>query len=72
MDLLYFFYDRLLLEYVDIIWENILLDLFRKFENINIEVILIVIGVIKLLLNEKFLKRLDGFNLWIRRMKLEL
>lgn len=62
MDLLYFFYDRLLLEYVDIIWENILLDLFRKFENINIEVILIVMGVIKLLLNEKFLKRLYGIN----------
>lgn len=33
---------------------DILLDLFRKFENINIEVILIVIGVIKLLLYEKF------------------
>lgn len=62
MDLLYFSYDRPLLEYADIICDNIPLDLFRKLENINIEATPIVTGATKLSSNEKLLKRLDGIN----------
>lgn len=62
VDLLYFSYGRPLLEYADIIWDNIPLDLFRKLENINIEATPIVTGATKLSSNEKLLKRLDGIN----------
>lgn len=62
VDLLYFSYGRPLLEYADIIWDNIPLDLFRKLENINIEATPIVTGATKLSSNEKLLKSLDGIN----------
>lgn len=43
----YFLFVRLVIEYVDVVWDNILNDLVDKFEKINIEVVCIVLGVIK-------------------------
>lgn len=43
----YILFVRLVIEYVDVVWDNILNDLVDKFEKINIEVVCIVLGVIK-------------------------
>ena len=69
LEMLYFSYVRPILEYADIIWDNISVELAKKLENLNIEAARIVSGATKLASTERLLKEVGWDTLINRRKK---